>query len=95
MTSVRVLEDQFVLNTLSIDPDTGVLTLPSGSQHLVPDKIAKDAAEIAYAAPLCTSRDGTEVYVLFPAEQVYALVLINSLLRGQISFKLNHDDPLQ
>lgn len=56
------------MNSMPIDSASGALTLPSGS-HADPQKVSLQN-ETVYAAPLCTSRDGSHVYVVYPIENV-------------------------
>ena len=53
---------------MPIDSVTGELSLPGESQ-VDPQKVSEQD-NIVYAAPLCTSRDGSHVYVVYPIENV-------------------------
>lgn len=80
MTSVRVDEEEYVLNSFDINLDNGILTLPSTSQQYIPtDKNPKSGGNF-YAAPLCASRDGLHLYVTYPGHEVYAFAI--GFLRG-------------
>lgn len=67
MTSVTTT-DAYVLNSMSIESATGALSLPSEGQ-VNPQKVAAQDG-VVYGAPLCTSRDGSHVYVVYPIENV-------------------------
>lgn len=66
-TSVDTGDNQYRLNIFSIDASGGDLSTVA---TLVPtDKVVLSSGT-AYAAPLCTDRDGDHVYVVYPAENV-------------------------
>lgn len=53
---------------MSIESTSGALSIPSGGQ-VDPQKGSVYDGDV-YAAPLCTSRDGSHVYVVYPIENV-------------------------
>lgn len=61
----------YELNMLSINSTSGALSLPSASQTHDPGKTSEsEEGNILYDAPLCTSRDKSHVYVVYPIENV-------------------------
>lgn len=62
--------DKLRLYSLSIDASTGALTLPSSDQEQSPSGINAKSSGTAFAAPLCTSRDESHVFVVYPADNV-------------------------
>lgn len=69
MTSVNVYNEQFVLQSLSIDEATGELTLLTTSQEVIPAyTTVKDS--VVYAAQLCSSRDNEHTYAIYPVDNV-------------------------
>lgn len=62
--------DKFRIYSLSIDSSTGGLSLPSSDQEITPSGINVKKDGVAYASPLCASRDGSHVFVIYTAENV-------------------------
>lgn len=59
--------NKYRLFSLSLASATGVLSL--SSRKSLSDRKAREN-EVAYAAPLCTSRDGSHVFVVYPIDNV-------------------------
>lgn len=68
LISSAAAEGGYVLNSMPIDSASGELSLPSES-HVDPQKVSLLNGTV-YAAPLCASRDGSHVYVVYPIENV-------------------------
>lgn len=66
-TSVDTGSNEYSLDIFSINSSNGDLSTVA---TLVPDTTSVENSSTAYAAPLCTDRDGDHVYVVYPVDNV-------------------------